>query len=218
MATKLKNYINGRWMGSKTKDYVEIKNPATDEVIAEVPFSTKDEVNSAVGAARKSFRDKWRNASINERIDPLYKYVQVLEDNIEELATTLIKEHGKEWNAAIGEIRRTIQMVQNATAAMETQKGDFSENISSGIDEFSVLRPLGVFGMIPPFNFPAMVPWWFIPFALAVGDTYVLKANEQCPMTQTHMFKLIDEELDLPPGVLNLVNGGPKQANILIGH
>ncbi len=218
MVTELKNYINGTWTESETDEFEEIRNPAKDEVIARVPYSTKKEVNSAVKAARYSFESEWRNTPINERIDPLYKYVEVLERNQEELAETLIKEHGKEWTAAVGEIRRTIQMVQDATAAMETQKGDFSENVASGIDEFSVLRPLGVFGMVPPFNFPAMVPWWFIPFALAVGDTYVLKPNEQCPMTQIHMFRLIDEELDLPDGVLNLVNGGPEAANLLIEH
>lgn len=218
MVTELKNYTNGTWNESETEKFEEIRNPAKDEVIAKVPYSTEKEVNSAVKTARKAFESEWRNTPINERINPLYKYVEVLERNQKELAETLIKEHGKEWDAAVGEIKRTIQMVQDATATIETQKGDFSENVASGIDEFSVLRPLGVFGMVPPFNFPAMVPWWFIPYALAVGDTYVLKPNEQCPMTQIHMFRLIDEELDLPDGVLNLVNGGPEAANLLIEH
>lgn len=218
MVKELKNYINGSWIKSETNHVEDVINPAKDEVIGRVPFSTKEEVKSAIGAAKESFESEWRNASINERVDPLYKYVEVLERNQEELATTLIKEHGKEWDAAVGEMRRAIQMVQSACAAIETQKGDFSENIATAIDEYSVMRPLGVFTMIPPFNFPAMVPWWFIPFALAVGDTYILKPNEQCPMTQQHMFELIDQELDLPDGVINLVNGGPEVANLLIEH
>lgn len=213
---KIKNYIGGEWVRSETAKYKEVRNPATNEVIAKVPMSTKKEAEGVVEIADQAFSNEWRNLSINERIDPLFKYVEVLEKNQEEISKTLVKEHGKEWDAAMGEMKRTIQMVQSACSVFETQKGDFTENVAKGIDEYSVLRPLGVFGMIPPFNFPAMVPWWFIPFALAVGDTYVLKANEQCPMTQNHMFKLIDNELDLPDGVVNLINGGSKVGQSLI--
>lgn len=214
---KLKNYVNGEWVESETDEYREIVNPATTEVIAEAPMSTEEEVEEVVSVAKERF-DTWRNESINGRIDPLYKYTQVLEENQEDLAETIVKEHGKEWPAAVGEVRRAIQMVQNACAGMEMQKGGFSENVANNLDEYSVMRPLGVFAMIPPFNFPAMVPWWFAPYAVAVGDTYIIKPNEKCPMTQQHMFKLIDEELDLSPGVINLINGGPDVANQLMKH
>lgn len=219
MVEKLKNYIGGEWKKSSSENYREIKNPAKDEVIVKAPLSTKEEVENAINVAKEAFHESWRNASINERIDPLFKYVRVLEEKKEEIAETLIKEHGKEWSAAVGEIDRAIQMVQNACTTMEIGKGDFSENIASApIDEYSVMRPLGVFAMIPPFNFPAMVPWWFAPYAIAVGDTYIIKPNEVCPMTQQHMFELIDEELNLPDGVINLVHGGPDVANRLMKH
>lgn len=219
MVRELKNYIDGNWIESESDIFEEVKNPATNETLAKVPFSTEEEVLQAIDSAKRTFNEEWRNASINDRIDPLFEYVQVLREEKKNIAKVLVKEHGKELSAALGEVDRTIQMVQDACTVMEIGKGDFSENVASApIDEYSVMRPLGVFTMIPPFNFPAMVPWWFAPYAISVGDTYIIKANEVCPMTQQYMFELIDSKLDLPDGVINLIHGGPEVAEILIEH
>ncbi len=217
MAERLKNYVGGRWKASETERYQEVRDPAKNEVLSEVPFSTKNEVDEVVEEAKRAFED-WRNVSVTERVEPLFKFVQVLKDEKEDVARTLTREHGKAYDPALGELERTIQMIEGACATLESNKGDFTENISSGIDEYTVMRPLGVFATIAPFNFPAMVPWWYAPWAVAVGDTFVLKASEQCPMTQQKIFELIDSELDLPDGVINLINGGKKVGEELITH
>jgi len=217
MTERLKNYIGGEWKESKSEEFKEVNNPATDKVIAEVPLSTENEVDEAVNLAKKAF-EKWRNTSVTRRTEPLFKLVQVLKDNKENVARILTKEHGKTYGSALGEMDRTIQMVEGACATLESNKGEFTENISKDIDEYSVRRPLGVFAHIAPFNFPAMVPWWYAPWAIAVGDTFILKASEQCPMAQQKIFELIDEELDLPKGVINLINGGKDVGEMLISN
>ncbi|MFP4001828.1 MAG: CoA-acylating methylmalonate-semialdehyde dehydrogenase [Thermoplasmata archaeon] len=217
MTEILKNYIGREWKESKSDDLKEVRNPAKDEVIAEVPMSTEREVDECVTAAKNVFED-WRNTSVTERVEPLFKFVQVLKEEKEEVAQILTEEHGKAYGSALGEMERTIQMVEGACATLETNKGEFTENISEGIDEYTVRRPLGVFATIAPFNFPAMVPWWYAPWAVAVGDTFILKASEQCPRTQQKIFELIDERIELPDGVINLINGGKGVAEDLISH
>ncbi len=217
MKKRLKNYVGGEWRNSGSEDVREVKNPAKDEVIAEVPLSSSEEVDECVEAAKEAF-ESWSNIPVTERIEPLFELVHGLKDQKERIARGLTEEHGKVYGSALGELERTIQMVEGACATLESNKGDFTENVSANIDEYTVRRPLGVFATIAPFNFPAMVPWWYAPWAVAVGDTFILKANEQCPITQQRIFELIDEKIDLPDGVINLINGGKEVGERLIIH
>jgi malonate-semialdehyde dehydrogenase (acetylating)/methylmalonate-semialdehyde dehydrogenase len=141
----------------------------------------------------------------------------LIKENVDEIAESIVINHGKEWNAAVGEVVRTYQMIEAALAVPEYQKGQYMSNIALGIDEYSILEPLGVFIMIPPFNFPAMVPFWFWPFAVAAGNTYIIKSNEQTPLALQNIFKYIDEA-DFPPGVINYLHGDLEIANQLIEH
>ena len=212
----LKNYINGKFVESKATEFFEAKNPALDTTIAKVPKSLKGEVDDTVAVAKEAFRN-WANVPGIQRIQPLMKLETLLRENIAALTELTVKNHGKEWSAAEGEVVRAYQMIDAALAIPEMQKGEFMEEIVSGIDEYSVRVPLGVFAMIPPFNFPVMIPFWFFPFAIAAGNTYIIKSNEQTPLPMQEVFELIDK-CGFPPGVLNLIHGGAEVANMLIDH
>jgi malonate-semialdehyde dehydrogenase (acetylating) / methylmalonate-semialdehyde dehydrogenase len=211
---KLKNYINGKFVDSKATEFFDVKNPVTDETFAQVPKSTKEEVESAIQAAKAAF-PKWRNTPGVQRIQPLFKLQSLLKEHIEELTDICTKDHGKERPASKGEVIRAYQMCEAAISVPQMQKGEYMSDIATGIDEYSILEPLGVFAMIPPFNFPVMIPFWFFPFALAAGDTYIIKCNEQTPMSMQFIFQLIDQ-CGFPPGVINFVHGGVEVANVLI--
>jgi len=216
MVEILKNYINGKWVESKSTELLDVDNPATGEVIAKVPMSTKEEVNEAVRAAKEAFPE-WRQVPAIERARYLFKLRDLILEHKEKLAKTITREHGKEYRAAVGEMQRLIEMIETACGIPTLMMGDYSEDIARGIDEYTIRVPLGVFAVIPPFNFPALVPFWFLPWAVACGNTYIVKPNEQCPISQQRIFELIDEA-GFPPGVINLVNGGPQQAQWLIEH
>ena len=212
----LKNYINGKFVDSESSRFNEFMNPALDEPLGKVPISTEEEVNKAVEAAKTAFLE-WRKVPGIQRTQPLLRLLTLIKENSDTIAESIVINHGKEWKAAEGEVVRAHQMIETALAVPEYQKGQYMSNIALGIDEYSILEPLGVFIMIPPFNFPAMVPFWFWPFAIAAGDTYIIKSNEQTPLALQTIFKYIDEA-GFPPGVINFIHGDVEVANYLIEH
>ncbi len=213
---KLRNYIDGKWVEADASEYLKVRNPATEEILAEVPLSKASDVDRAVSAAQKAFAD-WRTTPPAQRTQYLFKFKQLLEDRFEEIAATLTREHGKTLPEARGSVRRGIECVDVATGAPSLLMGQSLEDVASGIDCEAVRQPLGVFACIAPFNFPAMVPLWFYPFAVACGNTFVCKPSEQVPLSQKLLFELIDE-VGFPPGVLNLVNGAKDVVNRIVSH
>jgi len=212
----LKNYIDGEWLASQSPNSLEVRNPATDEVIAKVPLSTVDEVNQAVEAAKEAFLE-WRETPPYTRARYMFALKNIMEDRFEELAQIIVKEHGKIIDEARGEVRRAIENVEVAGGVPSLMMGYNMEDAAQGIDEDCVYQPLGVYCCVAPFNFPAMVPWWFLPYAVACGNTYIIKPSEMCPMSQNLLFEMLDET-DFPPGVVNLVNGDKVAANALADH
>jgi malonate-semialdehyde dehydrogenase (acetylating) / methylmalonate-semialdehyde dehydrogenase len=213
---RLKNYFGGEWVESNSPTAGQVHNPATGEVIGECPFSTAAEVDAAVQAASAAFPD-WRRTPVQDRIQPIFRLKALLEAHASDLAATVTREHGKTLSEAMGSVRRGIQMVEAATGAPSMLMGMALEDIARGIDCESVRQPLGVTAAIAPFNFPAMVPLWFAPFAVACGNTFVCKPSEQVPFSQKLMFELI-HEAGFPPGVLNMVNGAHDVVNAFIDH
>jgi malonate-semialdehyde dehydrogenase (acetylating)/methylmalonate-semialdehyde dehydrogenase len=210
----VKNYINGRWVESKAKETRDVFNPATGEIIAKTPMSTKEETLEAISAAKAAF-ERWRSTPALTRVRHLNRIRDAFEENFEELAKTLTMEQGKAIDESRGEYRRTIENLECATSIPSLQMGYNSEDIAAGIDEMVIKQPLGVFFCVAPFNFPGMVPTWFWPFAVGVGNTYVVKPSEQVPLSQVKQFEII-HELGLPRGVLNMVHGGVDAVNTLL--
>jgi malonate-semialdehyde dehydrogenase (acetylating)/methylmalonate-semialdehyde dehydrogenase len=210
----VKNYINGRWVESKSKETQDIINPATGELLAKTPMSTAEEAQAAIGAAKSAF-DRWRRTPVFTRVRYLNRIRDAFEEHFEELSEILTKEQGKCIDEARGEYRRTIENIECAASAPSLQMGYNTEDIAAGIDEMVIKQPLGVFFCVAPFNFPGMVPTWFWPFAVATGNTYIVKPSPQVPMSQIRQFEII-HEIGLPKGVLNLVNGGPDVVNALL--
>ncbi len=213
---KLKNYIAGEWRESNSRDALDVFNPATGEVIGRVPLSTSAEVDEAVAAAVESF-DEWRETPPTVRVQYLFRLKELMETSFEDLSRTIVQEEGKTLDEARGEVRRTIENVEVAAGIPSLMMGTNLEDVARGIDEEVVRQPLGAFAVIAPFNFPAMVPMWFAPYALATGNTYIVKPSEQVPFTQRRIFELFDE-LELPPGAINLVNGGRAVVDALLAH
>ena len=213
---RLKNYINGSWVDSETSNFLQVQNPATEEVLGEVPMSTSADVDRAVAAAKAAF-DGWRRTPPAARVQHLFKFKQLLDENFEDLARMLTREHGKTLAEARGSVRRGIECVDVATGAPSLMMGQALEDVSSGIDCEAVRQPMGVFSCIAPFNFPSMVPLWFYPFAVACGNTFVCKPSEQVPLSQKLMFDLVDAS-GFPKGVLNMVNGGKDVVTAMIAN
>ncbi|MHA1340523.1 MAG: CoA-acylating methylmalonate-semialdehyde dehydrogenase [Promethearchaeota archaeon] len=213
----LKNYINGQFVESKSTEFVNAMNPATDEILAKVPLSTKEECYAAVEAAKKAF-PMWRNTPGIKRIQPILRLTQLLKDKMEDISVIGTMNHGKEIAALRGEVVRAYQMCEAAVGVPEMQKGEFMQDIAEGIDEYTILEPLGVFLMIPPFNFPAMIPFWTLPFAVAAGNTFIVKINEQTPLAMQRIIEWCIDKAGFPPGVVNFIHGGPQQAIWLIEH
>ncbi|UCE11889.1 MAG: CoA-acylating methylmalonate-semialdehyde dehydrogenase [Candidatus Thorarchaeota archaeon] len=210
----VKNYINGRWVESKSKKTQDVFNPATGEVIAKTPMSTAEEAEAAIAAAKAAF-ERWRRTPVFTRVRHLNRIRAAFEDNFEELSKILTMEQGKIIDEARGEYRRTIENIECATSIPSLQMGYNTEDIAAGIDEMVIKQPLGVFFCVAPFNFPGMVPTWFWPFAVGTGNTYIVKPSPQVPLSQVKQFEIIDE-LGLPKGVLNLVHGGSEVVNAMI--
>ncbi|MCO4792417.1 MAG: CoA-acylating methylmalonate-semialdehyde dehydrogenase [Bacteriovoracaceae bacterium] len=216
MTKTIQNYINGQFVDSTSTDITPIHNPATDEVLANTPLGTYKDVDSAVACAKEAFKT-WKKTPTVDRIQPLFKLKTLLEEHKKEIATLIVKEHGKTLKEAMGDILRGIQMVEVACGMPALMMGENATNIAAGIDASTERRPMGVFAGITPFNFPAMVPFWFWPFAVATGNTYVLKPSERVPLTQMRIFELINE-CGFPKGVINMVHGGKDVVNGLCDH
>jgi malonate-semialdehyde dehydrogenase (acetylating)/methylmalonate-semialdehyde dehydrogenase len=212
----LDNFIAGRWVPSRTTEFFDVHNPAVGDLIGRTPLSTAGDVDAAVQAATRAF-PAWRDTPVNTRAQVLYKYKAQLEQHFEELARIVTTEHGKTLDEARGSVRRGIECVEVACGAPSLMQGFGLEDISVGIDCHVVRQPLGVCAAIAPFNFPAMVPMWFLPFAIVTGNTFVLKPSEQVPLSQRKMVDLL-QRCDLPPGVVNLVNGGREVVDAICDH
>jgi len=213
---RLKNYVGGEWVDSGASQVGEVHNPATGELIGECPFSTAEEVDGAVRAAQAAFGE-WRRTPVEDRIQPIFRLKALLEEHAQEIAAIVTREHGKTLSESMGSVRRGIQMVEAAAGAPAMMMGMALEDIARGIDCESIRQPLGVAAAIAPFNFPAMVPLWFAPFAVACGNTFVCKPSERVPFSQRRIFELI-HEAGFPPGVLNLVNGAHEVVNAFVDH
>ncbi len=214
--TQLLNYINGAWCRSGAGERLDIINPATAEVMATLPLSPAAEVDAAARAAATAFRE-WRQTPAGERVQYLFKLKTLLEEHLDEVARTLTNECGKTYTESVGELRRGIENVEVACGIPTLMQGAYSEDIARGIDEILIRQPLGVVAAITPFNFPGMIPLWFLPYAIACGNTFLLKPSEKTPMTAQKLFALI-EQLGLPKGVVNLVNGAKETVDALLDH
>jgi malonate-semialdehyde dehydrogenase (acetylating)/methylmalonate-semialdehyde dehydrogenase len=210
----LKNYINGEWIDSSSTDVRDVRNPATGEVIAKVPMSTVAETEAAIEAAHKAF-PKWRRTIPISRARYFFEIKNLMEEQFEELAKQVVIENGKIMDEARGEIRRGIENVEVATGIPSLMMGYNAEDVAPDIDEIVLRQPMGVFFCLSPFNFPSMVPLWFLPTAVATGNTYILKPSPIAPISATKLFEIIDE-IGFPPGVINLVNGDIDSANTLL--
>src|SRR3954467_4294708 len=212
----LDNFIGGRWVKARASEYFDVHNPAVGDVTGRTPLSTAADVDAAVQAAARAF-PSWRETPVNARAQVLYRFKALLEQHFEEMARIATTEHGKPLDEARGSVRRGIECVEVACGAPSLMQGFGLEDISAGIDCHVVRQPLGVAAAIAPFNFPAMVPMWFLPFAIVTGNTFVLKPSEQVPLSQRKMVDLL-QRCDLPPGVVNLVNGGRDVVNAICDH
>jgi len=201
----VKNYVNGQWREAENTGYLDVENPSTGEILAKTPFSTTEETNSAIQAAAEAYKT-WSQTPVARRVKPLYDLATILRNNEMEVARVLVEEMGKSIPDAIAEMKRIYENVESACGMPILQQGDKLIGASFGIDGEVIRLPLGVFAMVAPFNFPAMVPFWFLPYAIATGNTFVVKPSKQVPMTMQLITEYIDK-CGLPPGVFNLVNG-----------
>jgi malonate-semialdehyde dehydrogenase (acetylating)/methylmalonate-semialdehyde dehydrogenase len=214
--TQLLNYINGEWKPSSASETLDVINPATAQAIATVALSPAAEVDEAVQKAQTAFRD-WRATPVVDRIQPLFRLKMLLEEHLDEIARAITEECGKTYKESVGEMRRGIENVEVACGAPILMQGYNNEDIASGIDEHMIRQPLGVVAAITPFNFPGMIPLWFLPYAVATGNCFILKPSEKVPMTTQKLFGLI-EKAGFPAGVLQLINGGAETVNALLDH
>ncbi|WP_225938316.1 CoA-acylating methylmalonate-semialdehyde dehydrogenase [Leptothermofonsia sichuanensis] len=216
MTAVLQNYIDGEWCASEATEFLDVVNPATTEVLAKVPLSTAGEVDRAAQAAAQAFVN-WRRTPAGDRIQYLFKLKVLLENHLEDLARTITQECGKTLAESRGEVRRAIENVEVACGMPTLIQGYNSEDIARGIDEFMIRQPVGVAAAICPFNFPGMIPFWFMPYAIACGNTYIIKPSEKVPLTLQTIMHLL-EQTGLPKGVVNLVNGTTEAVDAILEH
>lgn len=209
-------FFAGQWRRSTAREYLDVLNPATAEVLGQVPLSTAADVAAAVEAAQAAFPE-WRRTPPGERVQYLFKMKQLLEAHLPEIAWILTMENGKTLAESRGELRRAIENVEVACGIPTLLQGYNLEDVARGIDETMVRQPLGVVAAITPFNFPAMIPFWYLPYALACGNTFIVKPSEKVPLTLQRIFQLF-EQLALPPGVINLLHGHKEAAEALLDH
>jgi malonate-semialdehyde dehydrogenase (acetylating)/methylmalonate-semialdehyde dehydrogenase len=214
--TELQNFINGSWQRSATTQFQDVTNPATAEIIARTPLSTIADVAAAVQAAAEAF-PAWRRTPAGERVQYLFKLKNLLEEHLDELARIITVENGKTFGEAKAELRRGIENVEVACGIPMMMQGYNLEDVTPGVDEMQIRQPLGVVAAITPFNFPAMIVYWFLPYAIACGNTFILKPSERVPLSMRRAFELL-EQTGLPKGVVNLVNGGKEVVDALCDH
>jgi len=212
----LQNYVNGQWDSVTTQDYLPVINPATTEVLAQVPLSGAAELHRAATAAATAFLE-WRRVPATERVQYLFKLKFLLEENLEDLAQTITQECGKTLAESKGELQRAIENVEISCGIPILMQGYNSEDIARGIDEIMIRQPVGVAAVIAPFNFPGMIPFWFLPYAIACGNTYIIKPSEKVPLTMQKVMGLI-AATGLPPGVVNLVHGAKEVVDAILEH
>lgn len=216
MSDPLQNFIDGAWSHSAAELTLDVLNPASAAVIAQVPLSSASEVNNAAEAAARAFV-AWRRTPVGDRIQPLFKLKSLLEANRDSLARTITDECGKTLAESRGEMQRAIENVETACGMPMMMQGTNCEDIAAGIDEHMIRQPLGVVAAITPFNFPGMIPFWFLPYAVAAGNCFLLKPSERVPLTSQKLFHLI-EAAGFPSGVVQLVNGGRDAVNAILDH
>ncbi|MDN6276059.1 CoA-acylating methylmalonate-semialdehyde dehydrogenase [Psychrobacter sp.] len=212
----VQHLINGEFAESTTTQWIDINNPATQEVIAKVPQSTPEEIEQAVKVASEAFQS-WRTTPISKRSRIFLKYQQLIRENMDELAALLTEEQGKTLADAKGDVFRGLEVVEHASGIGNLQQGGYIENVASSVDMYTVQQPLGVCAGITPFNFPAMIPLWMFPMAIATGNTFILKPSEQNPIVTMRLVELA-LEAGIPKGVLNVVHGGKDTVDALCDH
>ena len=212
----IQHYINGQWQKSSSQQFTEVVNPASGESLGKCPLGTAQELDAVVQVAKKAFQS-WRKTPVVDRVQPLFRLKVLLEDHFDELSSIVTQEHGKTLAESQGEVRRGIQMVETACGMPSLMMGEHVEDIAAGIDCKAIHRPMGVFGVIAPFNFPVMIPFWFWPFAVATGNTVVLKPSERVPLSAMKFFELI-HQAGFPAGVVNMVHGGKEVVNAMCTH
>ena len=210
------NYINGEWVKPKAKEYFDVINPATGEVIAKTPLGTKADIDAAAKAASEAFVS-WRKVPVNDRVQYLFRLRNLMREQGDEIAKLITNEAGKTFEEAKAEMVRAYENIEVACGMPHLSKGEFVEDIAPGIDELMIRQPVGVCATIAPFNFPGMIPFWYLPYAIAAGNTYIVKPSEKVPMTMQFIFKLI-EQVGFPKGVVNLVNGAKETVDGILGH
>ena len=210
------NYANGKWSKAATTSFLEVRNPATGEVLGTVADSTREDIVAVVRSASAAFPN-WRRTPPEDRIQYLFKLKDLLERHFEDIARITTLENGKTIAESRAELRRAIENVEVACGIPTLMQGYNLEDVAAGIDEIMIRQPLGVVTAITPFNFPTMIPFWFLPYAIACGNTFILKPSEKVPLSARYVFELM-EQLGLPPGVLNLLNGGKTAVDGLLQH
>jgi malonate-semialdehyde dehydrogenase (acetylating) / methylmalonate-semialdehyde dehydrogenase len=213
---RIPHFINGQWTASKSTNWQDVVNPATGATLAKVPLAEAAEVNAAVEAAAAAFPE-WRRTPPEDRIQPLFRLKVLLEEHIDELSRLITAENGKTFTESKAEWRRAIENVEVACGIPTMMQGYNLEDVARGIDETMIRQPLGVTAAIVPFNFPGMIAFWFFPYAIATGNTFIIKPSERVPITLQRTFELL-EKTGLPKGVVNLVNGGKAAVDALLDH
>ncbi len=216
MSTRLPQLINGEFQQSQTDTWIPVTNPATQEVLCEVPAATAEEMESAIQSAREAFLE-WRETPVSDRARLMLRYQHLLKEHHDEIAEVLAKETGKVFADAKGDVWRGIEVVEHAANIGNLQMGELANNVAGGVDTFTLHQPLGVCAGITPFNFPAMIPLWMFPMAIATGNTFVLKPSEQDPLVTMRLAELA-MEAGVPAGVLNVIHGGAEAVNLLCDH
>ena len=212
----VKLLINGQFVESNATEWRDVVNPATQEVLAKVPFATDEEIALAVASAKEAFKT-WRKTGIGARARIFLKYQQLIRENMPELAATLTAEQGKTLPDAEGDVFRGLEVVEHAASIGNLQLGELANNVAGGVDTYTLLQPIGVCAGITPFNFPAMIPLWMFPMAIVTGNTFVLKPSEQDPMVTMRLAELA-VEAGIPAGVLNIIHGGERAVNAICDH
>ena len=216
LAPTVKLLINGQLVESKTTQWRDVINPATQEVLARVPFATPEEVDAAVANAKQAFKT-WKKTPIGARARIFLKLQQLIRENMKELAALLTAEQGKTLPDAEGDVFRGLEVVEHAANIGTLQLGELANNVANGVDTYTLNQPLGVCAGITPFNFPAMIPLWMFPMAIATGNTFILKPSEQDPIVTMRLAELA-LEAGVPPGVLNVIHGGEDVVNAICDH
>ena len=212
----LKNYINGVWVASTSTETIDVLNPANQEILAKVPYGTDTakDIATATEFASKAYKE-WSKVPVMKRVQVLYKLKTLFEENKEEIAKIITNESGKTKGESFGEIERAIENIEVACGTPMLMAGDVIEDIATGIDEMMIRQPVGVAACITPFNFPCMIVFWFLPYAIATGNAFIVKPSEKVPLTMMKIFDLIDK-LDIPKGLISLVHGGKESVDAIL--